>query len=63
MYLLPAFPKPVKMTRKGHGTSLPYRPSAEWQASREAREETPPQVARMTNRFPHFLVYPVAALI
>lgn len=35
----------------------------EWQASIGAGEETPPQVAQMTNRFPHFLVYPVAALI
>lgn len=36
---------------------------AEWQAGREAEEETPPQAAQMTNRFPHFLVYPIAALI
>lgn len=36
---------------------------AEWQAGREAGEKTPPQVAQMTNRFPHFLIYPVATLI
>lgn len=28
------------------------------QAGSKAGEKTPPQVAQMTNRFPHFLVYP-----
>lgn len=43
--------------------SLPCRPPGRVTGRPSPGEETPPQVAQMTNRFPHFLIYPVSALI
>jgi hypothetical protein len=54
-----------RWSRKCHPVpaSLPYRPPGRMTGRPGSGEETPPQVAQMTNRFPHFLVYPVPALI
>lgn len=43
--------------------SLPFRPPGRMTGRPSPGEETPPQVAQMTNRFPHFLIYSVPALI
>lgn len=43
--------------------SLPCRPPGRMTGRLSPGEKTPPQVAQMTNRFPHFLIYSVPVLI
>lgn len=61
--LWPAFLMPVQVGRRGAPRTSWLRSTK--RSGRHARhpgEETPPQEAQMTNRFPHFLIcYPVAA--
>lgn len=54
-----------RWSRKCHPVpaSLPCKPPGGMTGRQSPGEETPPQVAQMTNRFPHFLIYPVPALI
>lgn len=54
-----------RWSRKCHPVpaSLPCRLPGRMTGRPSPGEETPPQVAQMTNRFPHFLIYPVPALI
>lgn len=62
----PGIPKgSSRWSRKCHPVpaSLPYRSPGRMTGRQSSGEETPPQVAQMTNRFPHFLIYPVPALI
>lgn len=51
--------------RKCHpvSASLPCRPPGRMTGRPSPGEKTPPQVAQMTNRFPHFLIYSVSVFI